>query len=123
MQRIFLLVGTFIILSGVSLGQKGTAEEDYYPMGYAGDTWSGVVTAVNEDTREFTLTYKKGDKEQTFIGVLPKGYAIRLKNGKDHEVKMAELMDLRIKAYYMTKSKQLNGQKVKVNEVFKIKFY
>jgi len=71
----------------------------------SGDTWSGEVTSVNEDTREFTLTYKKGDKEQTFIGVLPKGYTVKMKDGRDYEVKMADLMGKRLKAYYMSKSK------------------
>lgn len=104
------------------MAQKGTAEPGYYPMGYAADTWTGEVTSVNEETREFTLTYKKGDKEQTFVGVLPTGYKVKMKDGSDHEIKLAELRGLRIKVYYMTKSKKVNDQKVKTNEVFKIKF-
>jgi hypothetical protein len=107
----------------VSVAQKGTAEPNYYPMGYSGDTWAGDVTSVNEDTREFTLTYTKGDKTQTFIGVLPKGYTAKMKDGSDHEVEVADLMGMRVKIYYMTKSKKdANGVKVKTNEVFRIKF-
>jgi hypothetical protein len=117
---------TFLIilfLSGISIAQKGTAEPDYYPMNYAGETWTGEVTLVSEEKREFTLTYKKGEKEQTFIGVLAKGYTVKMKDGRDHELKMEELMGLRLKAYYMTKTERdSNGVKVKTNKVFKIKF-
>lgn len=79
----------------ITVAQKGTAEPDYYPTGYSGDTWTGVVTSANEDTREFTLTYKRGDKEQTFVGVLPKGYTVQMKDGRDHEIKMDQLLGKR----------------------------
>jgi hypothetical protein len=122
MKTLALALAVFLAGAGVSTAQKGTAESDYYPMGYAGDTWTGEVTSINEDTREFTLTYRKSDKEQTFVGVLPKRYTVKMKDGSDHEVRMSELIGMRLKAYYMTKSKKVNDQKVKTNEVFKIKF-
>ena len=122
MKPLALVLLVFFVVAEVSTAQKGTAEPDYYPMGYAGDTWTGEVTAINEDTREFTLTYRKSDKEQTFVGVLPKGYTVKMKDGSNHEVSMSELNGMRLKAYYMTKSKKVNDQKVKTNEVFKIKF-
>jgi hypothetical protein len=122
MNKLILLVVVIFMCTCVSLAQKGTAEPDYYPMNYSGDTWTGDVTAVNEDTREFTLIYRKNDKEQSFVGVLPKRYTVKMKDGSDHEVKMSELIGMRLKVYYMTKSKKVNDQKVKTNEVFKIKF-
>ena len=123
MKKLIIAFTLLLFFSGVSLAQKGTAEPDYYPQGYAGETWSGEVTSTNEDTREFTLTYTKGQKTQTFVGVLPKGYTVKMKDGRDYEVKMADLMGMRLKAYFMTKSKKdSNGVKVKTNEVFKIKF-
>lgn len=122
MKKLFVALTLMALCAGASAAQKGTAESDYYPMGYYGDTWTGEVTSVNEDTREFTLTYKKGDKEQTFVGVLPKGYTVKMKDGNDHEVRLAEMLGMRLRAYYMTKSKKVNGEKVKTNEVFKIKF-
>ena len=113
-----------LLFSGISVAQHGTAEPDYYPTGYNGDTWSGEVTAANEDTREFTLTYTKGDKKETFVGVLPAGYTVRMKDGRDYAVKVAELIGMRLKAYYITRSKKdANGAKVKTYEVFKIKFF
>jgi hypothetical protein len=123
MKKLFAALAFLILFTGVSMAQKGTAEPDYYPQGYSGDTWTGEVTSINEDTREFTLTYTKGDKSQTFVGVLPKGYKVQMKDGRDYEVTMADLMGKRIRAYYINKSKKdANGVKVKTNEVFKIKF-
>lgn len=122
MKTLALTFAIFLAAAGVSPAQQGSAESDYYPMGYAGNTWTGEVTSTNEDTREFTLTYRKGDKEKTFVGVLAKGYMVKMKDGSDQEVKMSELMGMRVKAYYMTKSKKVNDQKVKTNEVFKLRF-
>jgi hypothetical protein len=109
------------ILTGLSLGQKGTAEPDYYPQNYSGDTWTGIVTAINEDTREFTLTYKKEDKEETFVGVLPKGFKHKMADGTDREVKLADLVGMQLRVYYIAKTKKVNDQKIKYNDVFKIK--
>lgn len=122
MNSLLVIIVAVFMLGAISPAQKGTAEPDYYPLNYVGDTYTGEVTSVNEDTREFTLTYKKKEKEETFVGVLPKGYTVKRKDGKDHEVKLAEMMGMRVKAYYVTKTKKVNDQKVKTNEVFKIKF-
>jgi hypothetical protein len=122
MKNVFVVLALIVVCASIAVAQKGTAEPDYYPSGYSGDTWTGVVTSANEDTREFTLTYKRGEKEQTFIGVLPKGYTVKMKDGSNHEVKVNELMGMRLKAYYMTKTKKVDGEKVKTNEVFQIKF-
>jgi hypothetical protein len=93
MNSLLVTIVAVFMLGGISPAQKGTAEPDYYPPNYVGDTYSGEVTSVNEDTREFTLTYKKKEKEETFVGVLPKGYTVKLKDGKDHEVKLPDLGD------------------------------
>jgi len=124
MKKFVLGVVVMLLCTGISVAQHGTAEPDYYPSGFNGDTWSGEVTAVSEDTREFTLTYTKGNNTQTFVGVLPQGYTVKMKDGSNHEVKMAELMGMRIKAYYITrKKKDANGVKTETHEVFKIKFF
>ena len=122
MKTLFLTLAIFLVGAGASTAQKGTAEPGYYPMGYHGDTWTGLVTSANDDTREFTLSYKKGDKEETFVGVLPKVYIVKMKSGRDHEVKTTELIGMRLKAYYTANTKKVNDQKVKINEVFQIKF-
>jgi len=111
MKKLFVALVLTALCSGAPVAQKGTAEPDFYPPSYVGDTWTGVVTSTDEETREFTLTYKKGEKDQTFTGVLLKGYTVRLKDGSEHEVKMAELMGVRLKAYYTAKSKKVNGRR------------
>lgn len=122
MKSLLFLV-LVLAFAGVCSAQKGTAEPDYYPMNYSGETWTGEVTAANEDTREFTLTYTKGEKTQTFAGVLAKGYTVKMKDGRDHEIKMSQLLGMRVRAYFITKmQKDVTGQKIKTNEVFKIKF-
>jgi len=45
-----------------------------------------------------------------------------MKDGSFREVKMAELVGLRVKPYYTARSKKVNDQKIKTNEVFKIRF-
>src|ERR1044072_3144273 len=100
MRQLFLILAVILLFSGVVVGQKGTAEPDYYPQNYHGDTWTGIVTAVNEDTREFTLTYKKKDKEEVFIGLLPKGYTHRMADGKDRAIKLDDLLGMQLRAYY-----------------------
>ena len=112
-----------LLLALSAWAQKGVAEPDYYPMNYSGNTWTGKVTAVDENKREFTLTYKKKDKEETFTAVLPKGYKVKMSDGKDYDIKMSDLSGLQIKVYYITKTvKNSNGEKIKTNEAFKIKF-
>ena len=123
MKKLLVSVALVFICAGISIAQHGTAEPGFYPAGFNGDTWTGEVTAANEDTREFTLTHTKGNKSQTFVGVLPKGYTVKMKDGHDYEIKMAELMGIEIQAYYITKkNKDANGVKVETHEVFKIKF-
>ncbi|SRR6266516_2525328 len=55
----------------VSFAQKGTAESDWYPMGYAGDTWTGEVTAFDNEQRTLTLTHGSGKNTQTFVASIP----------------------------------------------------
>ena len=121
MKKLLVVAVLLFVCTGASMAQKGTAEPGYYPSGYSGDTWSGEVTSVNEDTREITLTYKKGDKEQTFVGVVPQGFTVKMKDGKDYRVRMQDLMGMRLKVYYINKSKKdANGVAVKTKEVFQI---
>jgi hypothetical protein len=104
--------------------QKGAAEPDYYPMGYNGDTWTGEVTATDDIKRKITLSYKKKDKEETFVGVLEEGYAVKMKDGSMSELKGSEISTgTRIKAYYITKTKKdASGAKTRFNQIIKIRF-
>jgi hypothetical protein len=124
MKKFVLALAMIFLCTGISVAQHGTAEPDYYPSGFNGDTWTGEVTAVTEDTREFTLTYTKDTHTQTFVGILPRGYMVKMKDGRDYEIKMTELMGMRLKTYYITRNKKdANGVKTETHEVFKIKFF
>lgn len=122
-MKYFAAIAVIFVAVVVSAAQKGTAEPDYYPMKYSGDTWTGEVTAADDATREFTLTYKKSDKVQTFVGILGKGYTVKMKDGSDYELKMSDLLGKNVKVYYITTTKKdAAGNKVKTIEVFKLKF-
>lgn len=118
-MRICGLILTVILLTTLASAQHGTATAGYFPSGYSGDTWSGTVTAVNPDSREITLTYKGKGKEETFSGVLKAGYTRTGKDGKPFEVQMAEIpVGSYMVAYYMAKTKKVDGQKMKHYEIF-----
>jgi hypothetical protein len=70
------------------------------------------------------LIYKKKDKEETFVGVLEEGYAIKMKDGSMHELKVSDIpTGTRIKVYYMSKTKKdASGAKTKFNQIIKIRF-
>ena len=69
MKTIILTACCLLLCATVVRPQKGKAEADYYPLGYSGDTWTGVVTAFDNDHRTLTLTSAK-DKS-TFVATLP----------------------------------------------------
>lgn len=59
------------VMANSAFGQKGTAEPDWYPLGYDGSTWTGEVTAFDDQQRTLTLTHMDGKKAQTFIASIP----------------------------------------------------
>jgi hypothetical protein len=71
MKRLFVAFACLILFSAVSAAQKGKADPDYYPIGYSGDTWTGEVTAFDNDQRTLTLTYVKDKKVSTFVASVP----------------------------------------------------
>jgi len=110
-----------LILLSRARAQHGSAADGYYPFGYAGDTWSGEVTSMNDDTREITLTYNKGSKTETFTGVLQVGYKVKLKDGTSHELKASEVLKgTHLMIFYMPKTKKDGDKKVKYYEIFRI---
>jgi DNA-binding beta-propeller fold protein YncE len=139
------------LLATVAVAQKGTAGSGFYPMGYVGDTWTGEVTATDEDKRELTLTYKKGDKTQTFVAFIPntgvgwmtdeEGDRVIAIYPQDEDkdkkkdsnqtgkkpipepahLNLQDLIGRRVTVYYISREKKVNEQKVKLNEVIRIK--
>lgn len=123
MNKVILVLVLTLVCSAIAVAQKGTAEPGSYPMNYSGDTWTGEVTATNDDTREIFLTYRKKDKEESFIGVLEQGYRVKMKDGSYHELKVSEIpVGTRIKVYYMRKDEKVGGEKKKINQIFQLRF-
>lgn len=92
-------------------------------MGYNGDTWTGEVSAVNDTDREITLVDTTSKKTETFVGVLQRGYKVKLKNGNLAELTVSTIpTGTRLRVYYMAKDRKINGQKEKFYEIFRMEF-
>ncbi|HKV05345.1 MAG TPA: hypothetical protein VJO53_09595 [Candidatus Acidoferrales bacterium] len=116
----FLLITAALVVSAPALAQHGSARDGYYPLGYVGDTWTGTVTSTNDDTREITLTYTKGDKTESFTGVLQSGLKAKRRDGSETEWKPSDIpLGTRIVVYYMAQTKKVEGRKVKFYEIFR----
>jgi len=102
-------------------GQHGTAGDGYFPMGYSGDTWTGVVVSTNDTTREITLTYTNGKKSETFTGVLKDNFQVKMKDGSMKELNPSGIpKGARITVFYQAKTKKVDGNKVKYYELFQL---
>jgi hypothetical protein len=116
-----LLAGAFLFLAGVAQAQHGTAPGGYYPLNYHGDTWTGTVTAVSDQTREIVLSYSDKDKTEVFTGLLQAGYKIKLKNGSMKELKPSDIpIGAQLFVYYTVDVKKVDGKRVKTYEIFKL---
>ena len=106
-----LLLAVFVVVTP-AIAQHGTAESGYWPMGYNGDTWTGVVTAVDDATREITLAYVGKKKTETFVCTLPDPFNVKA-NGTDRALKPSDIpLGTRLKIYYMKKTvKTASGKK------------
>lgn len=119
MKKTAIAFGACFLLSGPIWAQHGNAENGYYPSGYHGDTWSGVVVAVNDQTREVTLEYKKGDRVERFVGTMDEHYMVHEHNGPTRPLKMTDIpMGRTVKVWYMNDTRKIDGKKVKISRVF-----
>jgi hypothetical protein len=110
-----------VVFASATFGQHGIAENGYYPSAYQGDTWTGVVVSASEQTGETTLSYTKGGKSQTFVGVPEAGYLVHEHSGATRPLKMSDIPGGKvIKVWYITETKKVDGGKVKVNTIFLI---
>jgi hypothetical protein len=122
MRHTVFAVCVFLV-AGTLRAQHGTAPNGYFPMGYNGDTWTGQVSAVNDDNHEITLVYNGSKKVETFVGVLQQRYKVKLKDGSPAELKVSMLpIGTRLRVYYTAKDRKVNGHKEKFNEIFRMDF-
>lgn len=123
-MRHTVFVAYLLLVSAFLHAQHGTASNGYFPMGYAGDTWTGEVSAVSDANREIMLVHNDGKKAETFVGVLQQGYKVKLKkDGSLAELKVSTIpAGTRLRVYYMAKDRKVNGQKEKFYEIFRMDF-
>lgn len=93
MKTLFLFTMALLGMARPALAQHGTAGNGYYPPGYSGDTWTGVVVSASEQTGEITLSYadpKKG-KTETFVGVPEQGYMVHEHGGAMRPLRLSDI--------------------------------
>lgn len=118
MKHLHFLPLAFFIFASTVFGQHGTAGSGNYPAGYQGDTWTGVVVSANEQTNEITLSYTKGGKSETFVGVPEAGYLVHEHGGVTRPLKMSDIpVGKVIEVWYIEETKKVGGRKVKVNSI------
>jgi hypothetical protein len=121
MKYLHFLPLTLFVFASAASGQHGTAENGYYPSAYQGETWTGVVVSANEQTNEITLSYTKGGKSQTFVGVPESDYLVHEHGGATRPLKMSDVpVGKIIKVWYIAETEKVGGAKVKVNTIFLI---
>lgn len=110
-----------LFVAGAVWAQHGSAPPGYYSLNYSGDTWTGTVTAVDDQTREIVLSYTSKDKTETFTGFLQPRYKIKLKDGSMRELKPSNIpIGAQLIVYYTVDSKKVDGKKIKTYEIFKL---
>jgi hypothetical protein len=123
MKRTLSMLGLFLGLCTVASAQHGGAPNGYYPLCYSGDTWTGALSAVDDEKREIALTYvdPKQNRTETFVGVIEDGYTVSGIGGPPHALKPSELpRGARLTVDYCTERKKVEGKKTTVNKVFRI---
>ncbi len=123
MRHIVFVFCFFLAVTVVLHSQHSTAPDGYYPIGFAGDMWTGEVSAVNAASREITLVYTGKKKTELFVGVLQEGYKAKLRDGSLAELKVSTIQaGTRLRVYYMAKDRKIDGRKEKFYEIFRIDF-
>ena len=117
------LIFGLLLFARHALPQHGEAESGYWPLGYHGDTFTGNVTSVDDDSRSITLTYTnpKNGKTETLPGSIVKPYTAKWKDGTLRQIKPSDIpIGTRLKVYYMTAENKVGGKKVKTISIFQI---
>lgn len=122
-MKFSLLIAALLTCSALAFAQHGTAGNGYYPPGYTGDTWTGIVVSASEQTREITLSYTnpKNGKTETFIGVPEQEYLVHEHGGVTRPLKMSDVpLGRTVKVWYLTETKKIKGKKTTINTIFQI---
>ena len=117
-----LTLSALIAFQASANGQQGKAPTGWYPDGYKGHTFTGVLQSVDESTHHFKLTYAVGYKTEVFVGALQKGYTTHFPDGTTRPLKVSDLpIGSNLTVYYMGEAKGSGWRKV--HKVFLIEGY
>jgi len=121
LKRVFTL-SVLIASQAAASGQQGKAPTGWYPEGYKGHTFTGVLQSVDESAHHIRLTHPAGYKTEVFVGVLVKGYTTHLPDGSRRLLKVSDLpIGQHLTVYYMGEAKGSGWRKV--HKVFLIEGY
>ena len=117
-----LTLFALIAFQASASGQEGKAPAGWYPEGFKGHTFTGVLQSVNESTHHIRLTHSVGYKTEVFVGELRKGYTTRFPNGTTGPLKVSDLpIGTHLTVYHMGEAKGSGWRKV--HQVFLIEGY
>ena len=99
----FFALQVILLFPVCAAAQHGTAGSGYYPSGYGGDTWSGVVSSVVPATKSVSLVYTRHGKTAFFEGILSKGYRIQTSGDKNKQQIMSTGISVgsHLRVYYL----------------------
>jgi hypothetical protein len=117
-----LTLSALIAFQASANGQQGKAPNGWYPEGFKGHTFTGVLQSVDESTHHIRLTRAAGYKTEVFVGELRKGYTTHLPDGTTRPLKVSDLpIGKHLTVYYMGEAKGSGWRKV--HKVFLIEGY
>ena len=122
MVKRLLTLSALIAFQAAASGQEGKAPTGWYPEGFKGHTFTGVLQSVDESTHHIRLTHAVGYKTDVFVGALVKDYTTHLPDGTTRPLKVSDLpIGKHLTVYYMGEAKGSGGRKVHI--VFLIEGY
>jgi hypothetical protein len=85
--------------------QHSTAEAGYYPNGYFGDMWTGIVSSVAPTTKGLSLVYTHQGRTEFFKGVLAESCRVQVGGDKEKKQIVASgiFVGARLRVYYLPK--------------------
>lgn len=110
-----------LLLSTVVGAQRGTAPNNYYPVGYNGSIFTGKVVQTTDDS--ITLSYAHGSKTDTFEAYATAPCNLPATKTSTRPVPLSKVQTgAVVTIYYETRTLRVGGRKQKRNEVVGISF-
>jgi len=120
MRKHALLV-SLLLSPSVGFAQYGTAPNNYYPNSYSGSIFRGVVTD-NKDN-QIVLTFANDKDTQTFTAPFETGCSVPTTPPGGPPTMPANIpKGTAMTAFFNTKTKKVDGKKIKENVVIAISF-